>query len=743
MSWNEGVKTFTSGEALAKHRRVKLDSNLAAVYADAGEDYIGVTLYAVADATPVSIKLKNYPGTVVVTAAGTFTARDMLWGAADGKVDDVPAGEVQFYALKTSGAAGDEVECLPWADVGNFFTSIDDANGNEEIELTATTSAVNHLAVTNAATGGTPSLKSAGDNTDVNLLIGVKGAGDITVTAGDDLTLQSGVAASDLVSVKAYDVDQSAYDSLIVATSGNTPTLALTADGAITIDGTGGTADITITSGNDLYLRTGPANSDLIKIQARDVDGSAWDDSIVVTAGATPTVAIAADGGITLTGALVVNGAQTWSDAAGTGGAVIGAVSGQDIQITSGDDLLLRSGVAASDLVKVQAYDVDASAYDDLIIATAGNTPTLALQADGGLVINAGITLSDAAGTGGSVIGAVSGQDITITSGDDLLLRSGVAASDLVKIQAYDVDGSAYVDMLTATASNTPSLALAAVGAITISGAGGVADMTLTSGNDLFIRSGPAIADVVKVQAYDVDGSAFDDMIVASAANAPTLALAADGGISLTGAVTTNGAQTWSDAAGTGGAVIGAVAGQDIQITSGDDLLLRAGVANADLLKLQGYDVDASAYDDNIVVSSAAAPTVAVQADGGITLNGAIVLSNAAGTGAATVGAVAGQDVTITSGDDLILQSSVASGDTVTIQAYDVDASAYATVFVASSANAVELGFFGKTPAAQVAHVADVATAYTQTTTTELVTLAQKINAVLVAIETHGLVATS
>jgi len=58
-------------------------------------------------------------------------------------------------------------------------TSINDANGNEVIETPATGSAVNHIKVTNAATGNDASIEAAGDNTNVGLKIKGKGTGKV------------------------------------------------------------------------------------------------------------------------------------------------------------------------------------------------------------------------------------------------------------------------------------------------------------------------------------------------------------------------------------------------------------------------------------------------------------------------------------------------------------------------------------------------------------------------------------
>jgi hypothetical protein len=58
-------------------------------------------------------------------------------------------------------------------------TSINDANGNEVIRVPATTSAVNDITVTNAATGNDPLIIPSGDDTDVGIKIKGKGTGKV------------------------------------------------------------------------------------------------------------------------------------------------------------------------------------------------------------------------------------------------------------------------------------------------------------------------------------------------------------------------------------------------------------------------------------------------------------------------------------------------------------------------------------------------------------------------------------
>ena len=110
-SYTKESASLISGEALAIYRRVKLSSGKA-VYADAGEDSIGVTMHAANDASAVNIKLWNDSGTFPVTAAGTFAIDATLYGAADGKVDDVVLGSQVGVASEAATAAADVIEMI-------------------------------------------------------------------------------------------------------------------------------------------------------------------------------------------------------------------------------------------------------------------------------------------------------------------------------------------------------------------------------------------------------------------------------------------------------------------------------------------------------------------------------------------------------------------------------------------------------------------------------------------------------
>lgn len=93
-------------------------------------------------------------------------------------------------------------------------TAILDTNGNEIIKTPATTSAVNEVTVTNAATGNAPSISATGDDTNIDIEIKGKGAGGVKIGTGtvaiddvldeDTLSSDSATAVPTQQSVKAY-----------------------------------------------------------------------------------------------------------------------------------------------------------------------------------------------------------------------------------------------------------------------------------------------------------------------------------------------------------------------------------------------------------------------------------------------------------------------------------------------------------------------------------------------------------
>ncbi len=118
--WNEGTKTFTAGEDLEARRRVKIKALTTSTppeveYADAGEDWIGVTEYAVLEGEQIAVKLNNAPGTFEIECVvdSEIARGTVLYGAADGKVSDASSGSAQGIAMET-GVDDAIIEVATW-----------------------------------------------------------------------------------------------------------------------------------------------------------------------------------------------------------------------------------------------------------------------------------------------------------------------------------------------------------------------------------------------------------------------------------------------------------------------------------------------------------------------------------------------------------------------------------------------------------------------------------------------------
>ena len=86
----------------------------------------------------------------------------------------------------TLGESGDTVSIPSGATFTPTLTApiideINDNNGNEEIIFTTTASAVNELTIANAATGNAPEIAATGDDTDIDLKLTPKGAGNLVL----------------------------------------------------------------------------------------------------------------------------------------------------------------------------------------------------------------------------------------------------------------------------------------------------------------------------------------------------------------------------------------------------------------------------------------------------------------------------------------------------------------------------------------------------------------------------------
>jgi hypothetical protein len=108
---NLGSKAFVAGTDLEAYRRVKLSSGNV-VYADAGEEFIGVTARKALSGEFVAINLRSASRTYKMVANGAITAGVAIYGALGGKVSASASGVTQGVALEAATADGDIIECF-------------------------------------------------------------------------------------------------------------------------------------------------------------------------------------------------------------------------------------------------------------------------------------------------------------------------------------------------------------------------------------------------------------------------------------------------------------------------------------------------------------------------------------------------------------------------------------------------------------------------------------------------------
>lgn len=142
-TYTEWIGTVTSGTTLAM--------NGAPVY---GSDQV----YPAGSTTQVYIPVSSY-------ALGRM-------------VDGLLVAHNQDGTLKTNVVIATDSATLTTPKV---VTSINDSNGNEIIKTPATTSAVNELTITNAATGNSPDIAATGGDTNIGITLTPKGTGALTL----------------------------------------------------------------------------------------------------------------------------------------------------------------------------------------------------------------------------------------------------------------------------------------------------------------------------------------------------------------------------------------------------------------------------------------------------------------------------------------------------------------------------------------------------------------------------------
>ena len=276
-----------------------------------------------------------------------------------------------------------------------IFTTIVDTNGNEQFVFTPTSSAVNHLSVTNSATGNAPSITALGDDTNVGITLTPKGSGVVRISGG--LTVDG---TTTTINSTTLDVD----DKNIVIGSVGSPSDSTADGGGITLKGA---SDKTIiwdntndnwTSNQDWNIPTGK----VFKINNVSVLNATTLGSNIVNSSLTATGAL--NSGSITSG---FGSIDTGSSAITTTGTITGGqltvdnitINGNTISATSGELILDSvSGLNFSDdaILNIGNLAIDSLTGDNDAISIGDNSNDVvsiyrvnALTATGNLDIGA------------------------------------------------------------------------------------------------------------------------------------------------------------------------------------------------------------------------------------------------------------------------------------------------------------------------------------------------------------------
>ena len=140
-------------------------------------------------------------------ATGTGTSATVTNGKtviAYAKADDSSNPNISTISLASDLVDDTTPQLGGNLDTNSFMIDFDDAhgirdeNGNEQLIFETTGSAVNHIDITNAATGSGPEIGAVGDDSNINLELRPKGTGEVQIGTG--------AATATLTSSGAYDL---------------------------------------------------------------------------------------------------------------------------------------------------------------------------------------------------------------------------------------------------------------------------------------------------------------------------------------------------------------------------------------------------------------------------------------------------------------------------------------------------------------------------------------------------------
>ena len=321
---------------------------------------------------------------------------------------------------------------------------------------TGTTTVNNNLTVTGdlIVNGTTTTLNTATlDVEDLNITL-AKGAVNSAAANGAGLTVDG--ASATLLYTSANDswnfnklLTASSLENTAVGTitraAGNFTNLD--ANGNVTL-GSDDTDTITANGNfvNGTILKTAKTSSNTLSIAAYDVDGTAYSNLVTLTASNNPTLTLTSIGVGTL------DNINIGSTTRGSGNfTTIDANGNVTIGSDAADTVTVNATVTSNLIFTDNTYDIGASGTTRPRSLFLSQNATLGgnLQVDGNTTI--GNADTDTITVGGSFVTGTA-------------LRTAKTATNTLALAAYDVDGTVYTNLVTLTASNTPTLALTSIG---------------------------------------------------------------------------------------------------------------------------------------------------------------------------------------------------------------------------------------------------------------------------------------
>ena len=198
---------------------------------------------------------------------------------------------------------------------------IADANGNEQVVFQTASSAVNHVEITNAATGAAPAFNAVGSDTNVTMSLAAKGTGSLNLNSKINYTTETltgtTVAASAVIPVTVHNAGSAVAASLINGTvAGQIKKFVNIGAGAVTLTPATyaqGTTIVLAQHDNAELLWTGSTWYDLGQQTLRDgatLKIGAQTSGLATTIGHATSEVTVGDN-LTVTGNLTVSGTTT------------------------------------------------------------------------------------------------------------------------------------------------------------------------------------------------------------------------------------------------------------------------------------------------------------------------------------------------------------------------------------------------------------------------------------------------